>query len=205
MYSVFFALPNLSLSLFLFSCLSSLSFSLLLFLSVSLGLSVFLCFYLSLSLIHCLSHSLSLSFTVSLIHCLSHSLSLSFPVSLIRCLSLFLYLSVFFLPVMIWSPFTMSFVECKKEVYSVYNDMSFQWPSGSQHTLSCPVWFHVFDFTFSLLILPLQGFSKDIKMPKSSYAGYIKDYEGATLMGCQLNPRIPHTEFSLIIHRQKKV
>ena len=27
-----------------------------------------------------------------------------------------------------------------------------------------------------------QGFSKDIRMQKSSYIGYIKDYEGATLM-----------------------
>lgn len=30
-------------------------------------------------------------------------------------------------------------------------------------------------------VLP-QGFSKDIRMQKSSYIGYIKDYEGATLM-----------------------
>ncbi|XP_072037931.1 histone acetyltransferase KAT2A-like isoform X2 [Amphiura filiformis] len=50
-----------------------------------------------------------------------------------------------------------------------------------------------------------QGFSKDIKLPKSAYLGYIKDYEGATLMGCQLNPRIPHTDFSQIIRRQKEI
>ena len=28
----------------------------------------------------------------------------------------------------------------------------------------------------------LQGFCKDIKLPRSVYVGYIKDYEGATLM-----------------------
>ncbi|XP_033111742.1 histone acetyltransferase KAT2A-like [Anneissia japonica] len=50
-----------------------------------------------------------------------------------------------------------------------------------------------------------QGFSKDIKMAKAAYIGYIKDYEGATLMGCQLNPRIPHTEFSKIIRKQKEI
>ncbi|XP_071803239.1 histone acetyltransferase KAT2A-like [Asterias amurensis] len=50
-----------------------------------------------------------------------------------------------------------------------------------------------------------QGFSKEIKLSKSAYVGYIKDYEGATLMGCQLNPRIPHTEFSQIIRRQKEI
>ncbi|XP_030841135.1 histone acetyltransferase KAT2A isoform X1 [Strongylocentrotus purpuratus] len=65
--------------------------------------------------------------------------------------------------------------------------------------------FLTFADEFAIGYFKKQGFSKDIKMPKSSYAGYIKDYEGATLMGCQLNPRIPHTEFSLIIHRQKKI
>lgn len=32
------------------------------------------------------------------------------------------------------------------------------------------------------LCYDLKGFSKDIKIPKTSYIGYIKDYEGATLM-----------------------
>uniref|UniRef100_A0A8C9TSB6 histone acetyltransferase n=1 Tax=Scleropages formosus TaxID=113540 RepID=A0A8C9TSB6_SCLFO len=50
-----------------------------------------------------------------------------------------------------------------------------------------------------------QGFSKDIKVPKSRYLGYIKDYEGATLMECELNPRIPYTELSLIIKKQKEI
>lgn len=54
-------------------------------------------------------------------------------------------------------------------------------------------------------LLPLQGFSKDIKVPKAKYVGYIKDYEGATLMGCELNPSIPYTEFSVIIKKQKEV
>ncbi|XP_055081372.1 histone acetyltransferase KAT2B isoform X1 [Periophthalmus magnuspinnatus] len=50
-----------------------------------------------------------------------------------------------------------------------------------------------------------QGFSKDIKVPKTKYVGYIKDYEGATLMGCELNPSIPYTEFSVIIKKQKEI
>ena len=32
----------------------------------------------------------------------------------------------------------------------------------------------------------VQGFSKDIKLPRSAYLGYIKDYEGATLMEVSL-------------------
>lgn len=34
-----------------------------------------------------------------------------------------------------------------------------------------------------------QGFSRHINMPKENYVGYIKEYEGATLMGCQLHPK----------------
>lgn len=55
------------------------------------------------------------------------------------------------------------------------------------------------------LLSTSQGFSKDIKVPKAKYVGYIKDYEGATLMGCELNPSIPYTEFSVIIKKQKEV
>ena len=50
-----------------------------------------------------------------------------------------------------------------------------------------------------------QGFSKEISLPQERYAGYIKDYEGATLMGCELNSRIMYTEFSQIIKLQKEV
>ena len=50
-----------------------------------------------------------------------------------------------------------------------------------------------------------QGFSKDIKLAKSIYQGYIKDYEGATLMGCELNPKIVYTEFSAVVRKQKEV
>ena len=40
--------------------------------------------------------------------------------------------------------------------------------------LSCKV-FHV-------LLKSFQGFSRDIKLSRQAYLGYIKDYEGATLM-----------------------
>jgi histone acetyltransferase len=54
-------------------------------------------------------------------------------------------------------------------------------------------------------LFPPQGFSKEIKLGKAAYLGYIKDYEGATLMGCELNPRIKYTEFSSVIRKQKEV
>ncbi|CAH1105077.1 unnamed protein product, partial [Psylliodes chrysocephalus] len=49
-----------------------------------------------------------------------------------------------------------------------------------------------------------QGFSKDIKMNRAAYQGYIKDYEEATLMHCELNPKIVYTEFTSMVRKQKK-
>lgn len=43
----------------------------------------------------------------------------------------------------------------------------------------------IVDFLLILTLKPFlyfKGFSKEIKIPKTSYIGYIKDYEGATLM-----------------------
>lgn len=47
--------------------------------------------------------------------------------------------------------------------------------------------FHFLTFAdeFAIGYFKKQGFSKDIKLAKSVYQGYIKDYEGATLMGKQ--------------------
>ena len=58
---------------------------------------------------------------------------------------------------------------------------------------------------YTHLLLSCQGFSTTIKLAKSAYLGYIKDYEGALLMGCELNPRIVYTQFSEVIRKQKEV
>ncbi|XP_011870976.1 PREDICTED: histone acetyltransferase KAT2A-like [Vollenhovia emeryi] len=50
-----------------------------------------------------------------------------------------------------------------------------------------------------------QGFGKDIKLPKTIYQGYIKDYEGATLMHCDLNPKIVYTAFTAVLRKQKEI
>ncbi|XP_071812031.1 histone acetyltransferase KAT2A-like isoform X2 [Apostichopus japonicus] len=65
--------------------------------------------------------------------------------------------------------------------------------------------FLTFADEFAIGYFKKQGFSKEIRLSKSAYNGYIKDYEGATLMGCQLNPKIIYTEFSHIIHKQKEI
>jgi histone acetyltransferase len=50
-----------------------------------------------------------------------------------------------------------------------------------------------------------QGFSTQINLPKSAYHGYIKEYEGATLMGCELNPKLQYVEFSLVLKKQREL
>ncbi|XP_078660310.1 histone acetyltransferase KAT2A-like [Branchiostoma floridae x Branchiostoma belcheri] len=65
--------------------------------------------------------------------------------------------------------------------------------------------FLTFADEFAIGYFKKQGFSKEIRLPASAYMGYIKDYEGATLMGCELNPQIPYTELSQVIKKQKDV
>lgn len=50
-----------------------------------------------------------------------------------------------------------------------------------------------------------QGFSREIRLPRTAYHGYIKEYEGATLMGCELYPNIVYTEFSELLNKQREV
>ncbi|ERL93579.1 hypothetical protein D910_10867 [Dendroctonus ponderosae] len=49
-----------------------------------------------------------------------------------------------------------------------------------------------------------QGFSDHIKLNASVYQGYIKEYEAATLMHCELNPKIIYTQATNVLQRQKK-
>ncbi|XP_068622942.1 histone acetyltransferase KAT2A isoform X1 [Battus philenor] len=65
--------------------------------------------------------------------------------------------------------------------------------------------FLTFADEFAIGYFKKQGFSKDIKLPRAMYQGYIKDYEGATLMHCELNPRIVYTRFTSVIRRQKEI
>lgn len=58
---------------------------------------------------------------------------------------------------------------------------------------------------FAIGYFKKQGFSKDIKVARPIYAGFIKEYEGATLMHCELHPSIVYTQFSAIIRRQKEI
>ncbi|KAK5647049.1 hypothetical protein RI129_005513 [Pyrocoelia pectoralis] len=65
--------------------------------------------------------------------------------------------------------------------------------------------FLTFADEFAIGYFEKQGFSKDIKLARPIYQGYIKDYEGATLMHCELNPKIVYTEFTSVVRRQKEI
>ena len=50
-----------------------------------------------------------------------------------------------------------------------------------------------------------QGFSKDCRMPPERWKGYIKDYEGGTMMECHIHPTIDYSRVSDIIKQQKEL
>lgn len=49
-----------------------------------------------------------------------------------------------------------------------------------------------------------QGFTREVTLPKSTWMGYIKDYEGGTLMQCTMLPRIRYLEVGRMLLRQKE-
>ncbi|KAL6766384.1 HAT3 [Auxenochlorella protothecoides x Auxenochlorella symbiontica] len=48
-----------------------------------------------------------------------------------------------------------------------------------------------------------QGFSKTISMEKERWHGFIKDYDGGTLMECHIHPTLPFTDFAgMVLHHK---
>lgn len=50
-----------------------------------------------------------------------------------------------------------------------------------------------------------QGFTKEITLDKPKWMGYIKDYEGGTIMQCTMLPRIRYLEAGRMLVKQKEV
>ncbi|KAF8534819.1 Bromodomain-containing protein [Trichophaea hybrida] len=49
-----------------------------------------------------------------------------------------------------------------------------------------------------------QGFTKEITLDKQKWMGYIKDYEGGTIMQCSMIPRIRYLEVPRMLAKQKE-
>lgn len=65
--------------------------------------------------------------------------------------------------------------------------------------------FLTFADEFAIGYFKKQGFSKEIKIPRNIYSGFIKEYEGATLMHCELHSELVYTQFSSVIRKQKEI
>ncbi|TIB74797.1 hypothetical protein E3Q23_00006 [Wallemia mellicola] len=50
-----------------------------------------------------------------------------------------------------------------------------------------------------------QGFTKEISLPREIWTGYIKDYEGGTLMQCSMLPKIKYLDVHDTLTRQKDI
>lgn len=50
-----------------------------------------------------------------------------------------------------------------------------------------------------------QGFTKEISLPRSVWVGYIKDYEGGTLMQCSMVPRVKYLEVHDMLAKQREL
>ncbi|VDN05328.1 unnamed protein product [Thelazia callipaeda] len=70
------------------------------------------------------------------------------------------------------------------------------------HITTCHIYhFLTYADEFAVGYFKKQGFSQKITIDKKQYHGYIKDYEGATLMGCQLHPWIVYTNLAIFLKR----
>lgn len=49
-----------------------------------------------------------------------------------------------------------------------------------------------------------QGFSKTISMPKERWDGFIKDYDGGTLMECSINHKVNYLNINGMIRQQRQ-
>ena len=58
---------------------------------------------------------------------------------------------------------------------------------------------------FALGYFRKQGFTKEYRMSQERWKGYIKDYEGGTMMECYIHPKLDYSRVSEIIKQQKQV
>jgi len=49
-----------------------------------------------------------------------------------------------------------------------------------------------------------QGFTKEITLPPEKWKGFIKDYDGGTLMECIIQPNIPYLDVPGMVRRQRE-
>ena len=66
------------------------------------------------------------------------------------------------------------------------------------------MYFLTYADNFAVGYFKKQGFSKEITLDRSVWAGYIKDYEGGTIMQCTMLRRVDYTATRDIIAQQRE-
>ncbi len=56
---------------------------------------------------------------------------------------------------------------------------------------------------FAIGYFQKQGFSKSVAMPKERWVGFIKDYDGGTLMECYIHPNMDYVRASEVVAQQR--
>nr|GEV44150.1 histone acetyltransferase GCN5 [Tanacetum cinerariifolium] len=82
--------------------------------------------------------------------------------------------------------------------------------SGARNTVVGGITYRLYmsqklgEIAFCTITSDEQGFTKDIFLEKDRWHGYIKDYDGGILMECKIDPKLPYTDLSTMIHRQRQ-
>lgn len=64
-------------------------------------------------------------------------------------------------------------------------------------------YFLTFADNFAIGYFQKQGFSKHVSMPKERWVGFIKEYDGGTLMECYVHPALPYTAMDSLLAKQR--
>eukprot|EP01096_Ripella_sp_DP13-Kostka_P015606 TRINITY_DN7395_c0_g1_i2.p1 TRINITY_DN7395_c0_g1~~TRINITY_DN7395_c0_g1_i2.p1 ORF type:complete len:636 (+),score=165.78 TRINITY_DN7395_c0_g1_i2:36-1943(+) len=67
------------------------------------------------------------------------------------------------------------------------------------------LYFLTYADNFAIGYFKKQGFTKYVTMPREVWAGFIKDYDGGTLMECKVHPKIDYLKISEMVQRQRAI
>jgi histone acetyltransferase len=73
-----------------------------------------------------------------------------------------------------------------------------------KHTYPDVMHFLTYADNFAVVFFKKQGFSKEITLDRSVWAGYIKDYEGGTIMQCTMLRKVNYLDKVSIISQQRE-
>jgi histone acetyltransferase len=74
-----------------------------------------------------------------------------------------------------------------------------------EHVKTCGIqYFLTYADNYAIGYFKKQGFTKQISMPKDRWLGFIKDYDGGTLMECNINPKINYLSLASLIAQQRQ-